>query len=81
MMEVLIKGNEKRPEEKVCFLIPMVRFHADSLVADSDYLAMDWLPLSFVRLLDRERYHPRQVSHAHRLHRTNSNFPSDIKVT
>ena len=67
MMEVLIKGIEKRPEEKVCFLSPMVRFRADSLVADSDYLAMDWLPLSCVRLLDRERDCPRQVSHPHRL--------------
>ena len=67
MMEVLIKGIEKRPEEKVCFLSPMVRFRADSLVTDSDYLAMDWLPLSCVRLLDRERDCPRQVSRTLRL--------------
>ena len=46
MMEVLIKGIEKRPEEKVCFLSP--GSIADLLVADSDYFAMDWLPLSCV---------------------------------
>ena len=67
MMEVLMAGIQKRPEEKVYFSFQWLGSIANSLVTDSGDLAIDWLPLSCIRLLGRERNCPCQVSHAPRL--------------
>ena len=41
MMEVLMKGIAKRPDEKVCYLIQSLGVIAETCVADSSSLAMD----------------------------------------